>query len=81
MASAQLRTETVVKKFVRLDLSEEEAKFLADLLGQVGGNPNGRCAHGEKIAEALKGEGFDFGRWVGHEFHGTSDMTGSVIVS
>jgi len=38
VAEIQKRTETVVKNFYRLDLTEEEAQFLADVLSKVGGN-------------------------------------------
>jgi hypothetical protein len=41
MAEIQKRTETVVKNFYRLDLSQEEAEVLYVVLGKISGDPEG----------------------------------------
>lgn len=52
MAEIQKRTETVPKNFYRLDLDEEEAQFLVDLLARVGGDlVKSRRKHAETITK------------------------------
>lgn len=71
MAEAQLRQETVVKKFVRLDLEESEARFLADVLVRVGGSPDkSRRKHEVDIKNALNR--------VGVYRSGLEDMNGYI---
>jgi len=57
MAEIQKRTETVVKNFYRLDLSEEEAEVLAVVLATVGGSVSGYRGVAKEILEALGSEG------------------------
>lgn len=58
MAEAQMRQETVVKKFVRLDLTEDEAEFLVDVLARVGGSPElSRRKHELSLKRVLNGIG------------------------
>lgn len=56
MAEIQKRTETVVKKFYRLDLTEEEARVLYTILGKVGGDMDGYSGVSVNIFYALSGE-------------------------
>jgi hypothetical protein len=81
MAEVQKRTETVVKDFYRLDLTQEEGKFLADLLGCVGGSSEGRRRHAEEIAAVLKSVGLDHGSWSNGHYRRAQDMDGSVAMS
>ena len=56
MAEIQKRTETVVKSFYRLDLTEEEARVLYVILGEVGGSAGGYGGVSVKIFHALARE-------------------------
>ena len=56
MAEIQKRTETVVKNFYRLDLTEEEAEVLYVILGKVGGDLNGYSEVSANIFYALSAE-------------------------
>lgn len=80
MAEIQKRTETVVKSFYRLDLDYDEAKFLADLVGCVGGYGKGRRRHAEEIARVLKSAGVDHGDWDSGRYVPIADMQGSVMM-
>lgn len=44
----------VTQKVVQLNLSEDEAQTLADILAKVGGSFRGRRKHSAAILEALK---------------------------
>lgn len=51
MAEIQKRTETVTKNFYRLDLDEDEAQFLVDVLARIGGDlVKSRRKHAEVIS-------------------------------
>lgn len=74
MAEAQLRQETVVKKFVRLDLTEDEAEFLVDVLARVGGSPElSRRKHELSLKRVLNG--------IGVYRTALQDMTGGIDFS
>jgi hypothetical protein len=81
MAKIQKHTETIVKDFYRLDLTQEEGKFLADLLGCVGGSSEGRRRHAEEIADALRSVGLNHGSWLNGSYQSIHDMDGSVAMS
>lgn len=81
MAKIQKHTETIVKDFYRLDLTQEEGKFLADLLGCVGGEREGRRKHAEEIAAVLKSVGLDHGSWSNGHYRSAQDMDGEVMMS
>lgn len=52
MAEIQKRTETVTKTFYRLDLDENEAQFLVDVLARIGGD---LVRSRRRYAEAISG--------------------------
>lgn len=60
MASIQERTETVVTKSYRLDLSETEAEILAAILGRIGGPMTGFRGHMQEILDVLVSVGVKF---------------------
>lgn len=62
MAEIQKRTETVVKNFYRLDLSQEEVEVLVAVIGRVGGDPAGYRGASQGIYDALISEVGDSGR-------------------
>lgn len=54
MAEIQKRTETTVRSFYRLDLSQEEAEVLYVVLGKVGGLNSGYRSATQHIYDELK---------------------------
>ena len=60
MAEIQKRTETVVKNFYRLDLTEEEAGVLAVVLAAVGGPHGGYRGVTQEILDILSNEGVNW---------------------
>jgi hypothetical protein len=60
MAEILKRTETVVRSFYRLDLTEEEVKVLAVVLGAVSGPTTGYRGVSQGILDALSSEGVDW---------------------
>lgn len=47
------KTVTVIQQCLVLELTEDEAQFLKDLMGRIGGSLSGRRRHAESISEAL----------------------------
>lgn len=79
MAKATARNLTRIS----LDLSEDEAQALADILAKVGGSPErSRRMHAEAVSEALKSAGISWQRHVGVGGYarGSDDLSGSGLL-
>jgi len=79
MAKAQKETREreriVLEKYqaVVLEMSEDEALFLADILSRIGGNPElTRRRHQESLTQALKNAGVQGG--------GAQDIDGGILM-
>jgi hypothetical protein len=83
MATAALNKEVVeTVTGVTLDLTKNEAQFLADILCTIGGDPRkSRRKHADDIATALSGQGFHYvSRFnvENHDIRGRLDVNDEV---